>query len=450
MEQNYKGRRKFIKNSTLVFAGIASGSALGSLSAKSYNRVVGANEMLLVGVMGVNNRGLALATNFAKHRNAEIGYVSDVDSRASAKCVTELSKIQSKVPKEFPDFRHALEQKDMDIMINATPDHWHTPGAIIALQAGKHVYLEKPIAHNPYEGELLVAAQKKYKPLIQVGNQRRSFPNVAEGIRQLHSGIIGNIYYTKTWYNNSRATIGFGKTAPVPSWLNYDLWQGPAPRTPFKDNLIHYNWHWFWNWGTAESLANGIHMVDLALWGMQLKHPTKVTSSGGIYTLKDDRETPDTQIITLEYGDKGTIVWEGLSANGRRTEGDSVGVMFYGEKGSLFIGSGNGYKLYDLKGKVLKDVKSDIKVDPTNLFNPAGLLDSFHIQNMFSAIKNGTALNSDVFSAQISNHALALGNIALRTSQMLDINAETGKILNNKKAMRYWKRPYEKGWEPGI
>lgn len=450
MKNIQSGRRKFIKNSSLVFAGIITGSSLNSLNAKSYKRIIGANERLVIGVMGVNNRGLALASNFAKQRNAEIGYVSDVDSRASAKCVATLQKIQSIAPKEFPDFRRALGQKDMDIMINATPDHWHTPGAILALQAGKHVYLEKPIAHNPYEGELLVAAQRKYKPLIQVGNQRRSFPNVADGIRELHSGVIGNVYYTKTWYNNARTTIGFGKTAPVPSWLNYELWQGPAPRRPFKDNLIHYNWHWFWNWGTAESLANGIHMIDLALWGMKLKHPTKVTSSGGIYSLKDDRETPDTQIITLEYGDKGTIIWEGLSANGRRTEGDSVGVMFYGEKGSLFIGSGNEYKLYDLKGKMVKDVKSELKVDPTNLFNPAGLLDSFHIQNMFSAIKNGTSLNSDVFSAQISNHALALGNIALRTSGKLDIHAETGKILNDEIAMKYWKRPYEKGWEPKL
>lgn len=447
---NTKSRRKFIKNTSLGLAALAVGNSFNGLNTKSYRKIIGSNERFLVGVMGVNNRGFALASNFARQSNCEVGYVSDVDSRAAAKCITGLSKLQTRVPKDYPDFRKALEQKDMDIMINATPDHWHTPGAIIALQAGKHVYLEKPCAHNPYESELLVAAQKKYKYLIQVGNQRRSFPNVAEAINLLHSGIIGNVYYAKTWYTNARQTIGFGKPAPVPSWLNYDLWQGPAPRTSYRDNLIHYNWHWFWNWGTAESLANGIHLVDLALWGMKLKYPTKVTSSGGIYTLRDDRETPDTQIITLNYSDKATVVWEGLSANGRKTEEDAVGVIFYGEKGSVFIGSGNGYKLYDLKGKVLKDVKSNIKVDTTNLFNPAGLLDSFHIQNMFSAINSSAPLNSDVYSAVVSNHALALGNIALRTTGELDINPHDGKIINNKKAMKYWKRKYEKGWEPKI
>src|SRR5690606_8493870 len=188
----------------------------------------------------------------------------------------------------------------------------------------------------------LVAVQKKYGNVIQMGNQRRSWPNILAGIQQLHQGAIGKPYYAKTWYTNNRASIGVGKAMDVPHWLDFELWQGPAPRRAFKDNIIHYNWHWFWHWGTGEALNNGTHMVDIARWGLQVDYPQKVTSTGGRYRYQDDWETPDTQLISLDYGDKGMITWEGLSSNGRMAEGSSVGVVFYGEEGALQIDGGNG------------------------------------------------------------------------------------------------------------
>lgn len=442
-------RRDFIKNVGLSTAAVTFAGALPAFSASSYRRIIGANDRFIAGVMGVNSRGLALATTFAKQSNALVGYVSDVDSRASEKCIERIGKLQSSVPQNIPDFRKALQQKDMDILIVATPDHWHAPAALLGMQAGKHIYLEKPCSHNPREGEMLIASQKKHGKILQMGNQRRSFPNLRLGIKELHDGVIGKVYYAKTWYANSRKPFPDLKAVAIPSWLNFDLWQGPAPRRQYMENLIHYNWHWYWHWGTGEALNNGTHMVDLARWGMQVDFPTKVTSTGGKYVF-DNWETPDTQVIGWEFGNKGAISWEGRSANGAKSEGDSVGVIFFGEKGTMQIGGGNGYKVLGLDGTLIKEVKPTSNVDATDAANPAGLLDGFHIQNMFNAIKGSGKLNSDIESGHISTLLVQLGNIAQRTSGLLYTNPSNGRILNNPKAMQLWSRTYQKGWEPKI
>lgn len=364
-------RRDFIRKTAQGTAAIAIGGLIPGMSAKSYARILGANDRIRVGMMGVNSRGFALASNYAKQQDCEIISVSDVDVRAAAKCIDAVNKLQHSQPKAVPDFRKALENKDLDALVIAAPDHWHAPAAILAAKAGKHVYLEKPCSHNPHEGELLVQVAGKYKRVIQMGNQRRSWPNVVAAIREVKEGTIGRAYFAKGWYTNNRLSIGFGKEAPVPEWLNYDLWQGPAPRRAFKDNLLHYNWHWFWNWGTGEALNNGTHMVDLMRWGLGVEYPVRVTSAGGRYRYKDDWETPDTQVITLEFPNNTSMVWEGRSCNGRTEEGTSVGVIFYGEKGSLVI-DGNAYTVFDLDNKVVKTVKNEDIIDPRNLTNPAG------------------------------------------------------------------------------
>jgi predicted dehydrogenase len=320
----------------------------------------------------------------------------------------------------------------------------------MACSAGKHVYLEKPCSHNPHEGEMLVEAAARYKRVLQMGNQRRSWPNVAAGIKELHEGVIGRPYFAKTWYTNNRASIGIGKEIPVPEWLNYDLWQGPAPRKPFKDNLIHYNWHWFWHWGTGEALNNGTHMVDLARWGLGVDFPTKVNSTGGRYRYQDDWETPDTQVINLEFDNQSMITWEGRSCNGKYDEGESVGVIFYGENGSMQIQSGNDYKIFDLKNNLVKEVKNDFVIDPRNLQNPSQQLDALHIRNFFDGIRLGTPVISDIDGGHKSTLLVQLGNIAQRTGHTLNINPKNGHILNDPEAMKLWSREYEPGWEPKV
>lgn len=426
------------------------GGVLPSFSAKSYQNIQGANEKIRVACMGVNSRGLAVGKNFAHQKNCEVLHVCDVDSRAAEICIDAIGKIQANKPRATPDFRNALEDKDLDALIVTAPDHWHAPAALLACSAGKHVYLEKPCSHNPNEGEMLIKSAEKHKRVLQMGNQRRSWPNVAGAIAELHAGVIGRPYFAKTWYTNNRPSIGIGKETAVPTWLNYDLWQGPAPRKAFKDNLIHYNWHWFWHWGTGEALNNGTHMVDLARWGLQVEYPTKVSSNGGRFMYQDDWETPDTQVINLEFANKSMISWEGRSCNGKSIEANSVGIIFYAEQGSMVIESGNSYKIYDLKNNLVKEVKNNFTVDARNLSDPSQNLDALHILNFFDGIRLGTRLNSDIVSGHQSTLLVQLGNISQRVGRSLQIDPKNGHILNDKAAMKFWSRTYQAGWEPTI
>lgn len=443
-------RRDFIKKATISAAAVSFGGVLPGFSASSYRNIIGANEKIMVASMGVNSRGLAVGTNFASQKDCEVLYVCDVDTRAADKCIDAVEKIQKKRPLASPDFRKALEDKNLDVLIVTAPDHWHAPAAILACAAGKHVYLEKPCSHNPNEGELVVKAAKKGNRILQMGNQRRSWPNVAAAIGEVHGGVIGRPYFAKTWYTNNRPSIGKGKVADVPSWLNYELWQGPAPRQQFRDNLIHYNWHWFWHWGTGEALNNGTHMVDLARWGLGVDYPVRVSSAGGRYRYQDDWQTPDTQVINLEFNNNSAISWEGRSCNGRSVEGSSVGVIFYGETGSLLIESGNSYKIYDLKNNLIKEIKNNSTIDARNVADPAQELDALHIQNFFDGIKKGTKVNSDILSGHQSTLLVQLGNIALRSGRTLNIDPKNGHILKDKEAMKYWSREYQPGWEPKV
>ena len=441
-------RRDFIKKTTAASVAISVGGILPAFSAKSYGRIVGANEKLNVSVMGVNSRGKALAINFAEQAGCDVLHICDVDSRAIAKCQKELAAVQDIKTKGFGDFRKSLEDKDIDAMVIATPDHWHAPAALISMQAGKHVYLEKPSSHNPNEGEILIKAAAKYNKAVQLGNQRRSFPAVIQGMDELKNGVIGRAYFGKGWYANNRPSIGVGQETAVPEWLNWDLWQGPAPRKSYNDNLIHYKWHWHWHWGTGEALNNGTHMIDMLRWGFGVDYPVKVSSNGGRYRYQDDWETPDTQVINLDFKEGVSMTWEGRSCNGRSVEGSGAGVIFYGEKGSMLFPGGNNYTIYDLENNIVKEVKVEEKMDTGNLVSPFNNLDAIHINNFFDGIRKGSSvLNADIVSGHKSTLLVQLGNIAQRVGHSLEIDPDNGHILKDKKASKLWSRSYEKGWE---
>lgn len=441
-------RREFIKNVAIGTAAVSVGGVLPSFSAKSYNNIVGANDKIRMAAIGVNSRGNVLATGFAKEKGCEVSHICDVDSRAMEKTILNVEKTAGNKPKGEKDIRKLLESKEIDAVIIATPEHWHAPGALMALKAGKHVYLEKPTSHNPAENEILMQAVPKYNRIVQTGMQRRSWPNVVKAIEEVKEGAIGNVYFGKAWYAANRPSIGVGAITPVPTWLDWELWQGPAPRVnSFKDNYVHYNWHWFHNWGTGEAGNNGVHFIDLLRWGMGLEFPTEVSSTGGRYWYKDDWEFPDTQVVNYGYNDNKLISWEGRSCNGKDIEDSSVGGAFYGEKGTLILSGGNSYKIYDLKNKLIKDVVSELEFKEGDRMNPSQKLDSFHYENFLDAIRKNTPLAADMNVGGISTTLALLGNIAQQTKSTLKTNPSNGHILNNKAASKLWSRKYEKGWE---
>ena len=447
-----QNRRDFIKQAAAGSAALTVGGALTSFSAKSYNRIIGANELVRVATIGVNSRGNSMGGTFAGLQHAEIGTVCDVDERAIPRAIQSILKTkQTLTPKSEKDCRKVLDDKSIDAIYIATPDHWHAPLTIMGCAAGKHVYVEKPLSHNPHEGELAVAAARKHNRVVQMGAQRRSAPVLTQGIEALHKGIIGRVYLAKTWYTNKRGANTL-KPGTVPAWLDYDLWQGPAPRVPYKDGLIHYNWHWFWHWGTGEALNNGTHEVDVARWGLGVDYPIRVSSVGGRYEFKDDWETPDTQVVIMEYPGRVSLMWECRSSNGRKIEGLDRGIIFYGENGSLDTG-GDSYKVYDLDGKLINEVKSTVEegtVQGRNTASPSLGMDALHAADFLDAIKNNRRPNCDVELGYKSVLAMQLGNIAWRTGRDLHIDPKNGHIIGDKDAQKLWSREYEKGWEPKV
>jgi predicted dehydrogenase len=309
---------------------------------------------------------------------------------------------------------------------------------ILACKAGKHVYVEKPCSHNPREGELLVEAARKHKRHVQMGNQRRSYGHYIEAIQKLRDGVLGRVYLAKSWYHNNRPSIGKGKLTDPPAGLNYELWEGPAPHRPFKDNYLHYNWHWFWHWGNGELGNNGVHSIDICRWGLGVDYPIRVSSSGGRYRYDDDQETPDTHTACFEFDGKKTITWEGLSCN-TNPLGPGFDIIFYGEKGSLVLRD-NGYSIYQTGAKG-KEPKS---------FPSAKTSQNDHFGNWLAAIRSGAKLNSEIEEGHKSTLLCHLGNIAHRTGRALKCDAKDGKILDDGDAMKLWTREYAKGWEPSV
>ncbi len=439
-------RRKFVKQAGLLSAGMLVGSY--ALNAKSYRNIMGANDRVRLAFAGLNGRGSSLIHTFADVQGVDILYACDVEQKALAKGMKAAAD-KGFSPKGVVDFRTILEDNDLDAVVHATPDHWHTPGAIMCCQAGKNVYVEKPLSHNPAEGEMLVDAMKKYGVLVQMGSQRRSYPILQEAMRLLHDGEIGDIYMGKSWYVNNRAALNLTPAA-VPSNLDYELWQGPAPRRPYMDGLIHYNWHWFWNWGTGEALNNGTHELDMLLWGTQAGFPEKVTSVGGKYQFQDAWETPDTQLISWEMPGL-TLCWEGRSRNGGRTEESDRGVIYYGTKGSMKTG-GNDYIIYDMSGKEERraSARDAAEQQGRNTVSPSLGMDLCHATNFVDAVRGKVASNCTAVEGHKSTAFVQLGNIAQRTGGMIVTDPSNGHIIGGGEAQALWGRSYEKGWEPKV
>ena len=436
-------RREFLDTVAIGAAGFAIGS-----SAKSYGQILGSNDRLNFAVIGLNGRAYAhLSSLKANKEAARITHVCDVDSNILTKFAQSVQQELGYAPATYKDFRKILELKDVDAITIATPDHWHTPMAIAGLQAGKHVYVEKPCSHNPGEGALLVRAQQKYGKLVQMGTQQRSSPHTIEIVEKIHKGLIGRAYFAKCWYNNTRKSIGVGKEVPVPPQLDWDLWQGPAPRRPYKDNVQPYNWHWFRIYGTGETLNNGTHEVDVCRWALGVDFPNRVTSSGGRYHFKDDWQFYDTLITSFEYDDK-IISWEGMCCQGMRYYNRGRGSIIMGTEGTVLVDR-DGYEIYDLKGKKTSEFKTGTETSSSDLLGRDSMTDA-HFANFIAGIRKGEKLNAPVSVGNVAVTMLQLSNIAWEVNRELQLDPKDGRIHNDPQAMAMWDREYEKGWAPHI
>jgi predicted dehydrogenase len=436
-------RRDFLKTTSVAGLGAFAASKAGPLLALGGSPA----ETMRVAVMGLNGRGMVFARAFSRGPNTTLAYLCDVDSTVLDKAMAD-TRVQPTSAKAIKDIRRALDDKDVDAIVIAAPDHWHAPATLMALAAGKHVYLEKPVGHNPREDELLMEAARKYPKLhVQVGTQRRSSPRFAEIIQQVREGLIGKPYLARAWYANTRETIGKGKPAAVPAHLDWELWQGPAPRTEYRDNVVHYNWHWFTRWGTGEVCNNGTHEIDVARWILGVDYPTTVYSTGSRQHFDDDWQFPDNQEVVYEFTGGKSIVWQGTSCNGMALYGRGRGTVILGTTGSLVIDQ-DSYVVYDLRNKVVKEAQG-VRGDPLNTVGDDALT-QLHVDNFSNAVRTGTALSAPVADGAKTGLLCHLGTIAHQTKRKLTTDPKNGRILGDADAMKLWSREYDARWRPVV
>lgn len=423
------------------------GAALGlAMSAKSYAAIKGANDRLRVAVLGVNGRGQALMTSFSKTPNVEVSHLVDVDAQILAKRAGEYVAKGNATPRLERDYRRLLDRKNVDILAVATPDHSHAKLAIDGMKAGRHVFVEKPVGMAPAEGEAMIAVQKSTGRQLQVGNQQRSSPETLELLALIRAGELGEIYEAQTWYGNARTSIGRGEIVAPPAHLNWDLWQGPRPRGPYRSNLVHYNWHWFWQYGTGEICNNAMHEVDIARWLMGLTYPSSVSARGERRFHKgDDWEMYDTMALDLHFEGGRTIRWDGHSCNAVQRYGRGRGALLLGTKGSAVVDR-NGFEQFDLAGKPVRTFKAASKSETTGTVGE-GVLDIYHAGNFVDVIRGrAAALASPIEEGHISTTLCHLGNMAWRTGGALQLDPATGRP-SSVEAMKLWSVDYQPGWE---
>jgi predicted dehydrogenase len=441
-------RREFIRTSALGVAGITL-SGMG-LSAASYNRIIGSNDRINVAIIGLGRRLGAFPQPLSmKSANARLVYLCDVMTSQRENAARVFSNHLDYQPKPENDLRIIMDDPNVDAIINAMPDHWHAPGAIMGVKSGKHVYLEKPGSHNARENELLVEATRKYGKLIQLGNQQRSAPESIEVIRRIHQGEIGTPYKAVAFYSNARGRVPNQTPADPPQGLDWELFQGPSPRRSYTHDTWDYNWHWYgWDFGTAEIGNNGIHELDIARWALQVDYPEKVSVKADKRHFEDDGWTMyDTMKASYYYPGNKTIIWDSKSRNGYQTYGSGRGTIIYGTEGTVYVDR-DGYKLHDRNGSILEENYLAGREGGVAL-GGGGDMSTLHVLNFLNAIRGKETLNSNITEMVKSIQLCHLANISYRIKKDLYVNPEDG-TTDDADARKLWSRDYEAGWEPKV
>ncbi len=387
-----------------------------------------------IAIIGLRGRGKALAGSFATVPGCSIEAVVDVDASVLSQVAAGIAKQTGKPPRTFSDLRRVLDDKSIDAVAIATPDHWHAPAALLAIDAGKDVYLEKPCAHNAREARLVVQAARRKERIVQHGTQARSRPTTQQAIEFIHSGKIGRVLMAKAWDVQMRKDIGHKPDAPVPAGVDYDTWIGPAPALPFNENRFHYTWHWHWNYGTGDAGNDGAHQLDQARWALNVDYPVQVTGSAAKLFFDDDQQTPDTMTISFNYPGK-MLMFEMRIWNPYAMGGVENGVAVYGSEGMVEIGKSdrvNGYRVYDRAGKLVHQEEENVS--------------DRHTHNFIECVRSRQAPNAEIEIGRISALHCHLANIVARTGRSIRFDAATLSIPGDAEANELLGRAYRPHW----
>ncbi len=426
------GRRTFVKKSLERTTSVLAGAAVLSSGPLTYPGSPGADERVRIAVMGVRGRGLSHTEGFARLKNVQVVAVCDPDSRVLERAARSAAEHQGTSPEQIQDFRRIHEDKSVDAISIATPDHWHAPATIWACQAGKDVYVEKPCSHNIHEGRLMVEAARKYGRVVQHGTQSRSGETHLSALEYLKSKPLGAVRVAKVINSQLRANIGHKQDEAAPREVDYDLWLGPAPERPFNPNRFHYNWHWNWDYGTGDIGNDGVHAIDYARWLLGVEDPIAISASGGKLHFDDDQETPDTQNVTFEF-EGCHLIYEMRIWTPYDEHGMSNGAVLYGEEGSLEI-SPQGWKV----------PFRDNKPGPSA---PGSSRGAEHFQNFIDCARSRERPRADILEGHLSSRLAHLGNIATRVGRRLHFDARTETFKGDPEANQLLSRRYRKGFE---
>jgi predicted dehydrogenase len=423
-------RRRFLAHSA---AGVAVAATLRSRSV----RAAAAGEKVRVGVIGCGNQGKSHILSLLSLADAQLAYICDIDSQRLAKWANEAPDARP-----VSDLRRILDDKSIDAVTIATPDHWHTPAALLALDAGKHVYVEKPCSHNVREGRALFDAARRQGKVVQHGTQSRSAPGIRRAIEMLHGGVIGKVLLARCWNWQRRVNIGHRRPSEPPVGVDYDTWVGPAPWLPYQENRFHYNWHWWHDFGCGGMGNDGIHELDYTLWGLGVDtHPNKVSAGGGKYYFDDDQQFPDTQQVSLEYEGDGTpgsrrmLVYEQRLWSTTYPFNVDAGAEFFGTEGRMFLSKRGKIEVLGDRNRPLElELPESVKVSVAE-----------NQQNWIDCIRSGEKPNADIELAHRTATAVHLGNIAVRVGRTLRFEPQREEILGDDEAAALLGRSYREG-----
>ena len=436
-------RREFVKKSSM---GVALAATATAFNAKSYASIAGANNLIRVAILGTHRRFEAILPSLASLADVKVTWICDVNQQMLDLGLQKATEALGYTPQTSGDLRKVVAASDVDAVFVLLPDHWHAAATLMALKVGKHVYVEKPCSHNLREDELLIEWSQTYDSVIQIGTQQRSSPETREVIGRIHSGEIGEVYEATAFYSNGRGELKTPETMAAPAYFDWELFQGPAPRTDFIDVVEDYNWHWFWRWGTAETGNNATHELDVARWALQVRYPEMVSVlASKSHWPRDGWEMYDTMDATFQFEGNKRIRWDGKSRNAYNTYGAGRGTILFGTEGSVFVDRG-GYRIYDRGGQLL-DERYGVEEGSIGLGGGGGMT-TLHLQNFMDAIRGDAAQNAPIDEGAYSTHLCHYANVSARMhGKLLKIDPATGHFVNTEVMKEFWSRDYEPGWE---